>query len=176
MYHTRRLLVRRWSVYLCRTEQRFSKRHFTSYWWDCLRITGNPHVPPSTIVAKIMDCIVQDEAIREEALMKARHSIADMRSQSNVYAAILASRLRNLWPMPSFLKLVPSPYKEYSKKGACKPRKKFVRKLIHLHFCDIFMLNLNLLLLYGEKKYVIFSYSYAQFILCWSQALYLTFL
>lgn len=63
------------------------------------RFAGNPHVPPSTIVAKIMDCILQDDVIREEALMKARHSIADMRSQSNMYAAILASRLRNLWAL-----------------------------------------------------------------------------
>ncbi|KOB76162.1 putative nad+ adp-ribosyltransferase, partial [Operophtera brumata] len=39
---------------------------------------------------------IADDVSREEALMKARHSIADMRSQSNVYAAILASRLRNL--------------------------------------------------------------------------------
>ncbi|XP_063535221.1 uncharacterized protein LOC134745166 isoform X1 [Cydia strobilella] len=43
-------------------------------------LTGNPHVPPSTIVAKIMDCILQDDVCREEAMLKARHSIADMRS------------------------------------------------------------------------------------------------
>lgn len=55
---------------------------------------GNPHVPPSTIVAKIMDCILQDDVCREEALTKARHSIADMRSPPNMYA-MLASRLRH---------------------------------------------------------------------------------
>lgn len=56
-------------------------------------ISGNPHVPPSTIVAKIMDCILQDDAGREEALMKTRHSIADMRTPA--IHARLASRLHN---------------------------------------------------------------------------------
>lgn len=61
-------------------------------------VAGNPHVPPSTIVAKIMDRILQDDVCREEALMKARHSIADMRTPTSqdAYAAILASRIRNL--------------------------------------------------------------------------------
>lgn len=57
----------------------------------CL-ISGNPHVPPSTIVAKIMDCILQDDVCREEAMMKARHSIADMRSP--LAAHIVAARQR----------------------------------------------------------------------------------
>ncbi|KAJ8716083.1 hypothetical protein PYW08_013368 [Mythimna loreyi] len=57
-------------------------------------LTGNPHVPPSTIVAKIIGCILQDEVIREEAFIKARHSIADMRTQPNLNA-ILAARMRN---------------------------------------------------------------------------------
>ncbi|XP_026325065.1 uncharacterized protein LOC113234050 isoform X3 [Hyposmocoma kahamanoa] len=56
-------------------------------------LTGNPHVPPSTIVAKIMDCILQDDVCREEALMKTRHSIADMRTPS--IHARLASQLHN---------------------------------------------------------------------------------
>ncbi|VVD03151.1 unnamed protein product [Leptidea sinapis] len=54
----------------------------------------NPHVPPSTIVAKIIDCLLQDEVCREEALMKTRHSIADMRSAPAIHAHILA-RLRS---------------------------------------------------------------------------------
>ncbi|CAH0584319.1 unnamed protein product [Chrysodeixis includens] len=57
-------------------------------------LTGNPHVPPSTIVAKIIGCILQDEVCREEALIKSRHSIADMRTQPNINA-ILAARMRN---------------------------------------------------------------------------------
>ncbi|CAH0729790.1 unnamed protein product, partial [Brenthis ino] len=57
-------------------------------------LTGNPHVPPSTIVAKIMDCILQDDVCREEALMKSRHSIADMRSPAAIHAH-LTSRLRS---------------------------------------------------------------------------------
>ncbi|XP_050675245.1 uncharacterized protein LOC126972486 isoform X3 [Leptidea sinapis] len=57
-------------------------------------LTGNPHVPPSTIVAKIIDCLLQDEVCREEALMKTRHSIADMRSAPAIHAHILA-RLRS---------------------------------------------------------------------------------
>nr|XP_049706736.1 uncharacterized protein LOC110370043 isoform X1 [Helicoverpa armigera] len=57
-------------------------------------LTGNPHVPPSTIVAKIIGCILQDEVCREEAVIKARHSIADMRTQPNLNA-ILAARMRN---------------------------------------------------------------------------------
>ncbi|XP_034831164.1 uncharacterized protein olf186-M isoform X1 [Maniola hyperantus] len=57
-------------------------------------LTGNPHVPPSTIVAKIMECILQDDVCREEALMKARHSIADMRSSAAIHAH-LAARLRS---------------------------------------------------------------------------------
>ncbi|CAH2091107.1 unnamed protein product [Euphydryas editha] len=57
-------------------------------------LTGNPHVPPSTIVAKIMDCILQDEVCREEALMKTRHSIADLRSPAAIHAH-LTSRLKS---------------------------------------------------------------------------------
>lgn len=57
-------------------------------------LTGNPHVPPSTIVAKIIGCILQDEVCREEALIKSRHSIADMRTQPNLNA-ILAARMRH---------------------------------------------------------------------------------
>ncbi|GBP19884.1 Protein TESPA1 [Eumeta japonica] len=45
-------------------------------------LTGNPHVPPSTIVAKIMECIIQNDLCREEAFLHARHSIADMRGPS----------------------------------------------------------------------------------------------
>lgn len=56
--------------------------------------TGNPHVPPSTIVAKIMECILQDDVCREEALIKARHSIADMRSPPAMQD-LLAARLRH---------------------------------------------------------------------------------
>lgn len=71
-------------------------RHFYKYTRiSLLRIfTGNPHVPPSTIVAKIMDCILQDEVCREEALMKTRHSIADLRSPAAVHAH-LTSRLKS---------------------------------------------------------------------------------
>ncbi|XP_049874034.1 uncharacterized protein LOC126372373 isoform X2 [Pectinophora gossypiella] len=58
-------------------------------------LTGNPHVPPSTIVAKIMECILQDEVCREEALMKARHSIADMRTPAIHARLAAASRLRH---------------------------------------------------------------------------------
>lgn len=60
-------------------------------------LTGNPHVQPSTIVAKIMECILHDDVVREQALMKARHSIADMRSAPDLYALQLlqASRLRH---------------------------------------------------------------------------------
>ncbi|XP_047534548.1 uncharacterized protein LOC125069190 isoform X1 [Vanessa atalanta] len=57
-------------------------------------LTGNPHVPPSTIVAKIMDCILQDDVCREEALMKTRHSIADLRNPAAIHAH-LTSRLRS---------------------------------------------------------------------------------
>ncbi|XP_038223551.1 uncharacterized protein LOC119840850 isoform X1 [Zerene cesonia] len=57
-------------------------------------LTGNPHVPPSTIVAKIIDCLLQDEECRQEALIKARHSIADMRSAPAIHAHI-AARLRS---------------------------------------------------------------------------------
>ncbi|KAL0822502.1 hypothetical protein ABMA28_004554 [Loxostege sticticalis] len=57
-------------------------------------LTGNPHVPPSTIVAKIMECILQDDVCREEALTKARHSIADMRLPPAAYG-FFASRFRN---------------------------------------------------------------------------------
>ncbi|XP_061715133.1 uncharacterized protein LOC133523509 isoform X1 [Cydia pomonella] len=53
-------------------------------------LTGNPHVPPSTIVAKIMECILQDDVCREEAMLKARHSIADMRSP--LAAHVVAAR------------------------------------------------------------------------------------
>lgn len=56
--------------------------------------TGNPHVPPSTIVAKIMDCILRDDACREEASMKTRHSIADLRIPAAVHAH-LTSRLKS---------------------------------------------------------------------------------
>ncbi|CAK1586144.1 unnamed protein product [Parnassius mnemosyne] len=56
-------------------------------------LTGNPHVPPSTIVAKIMECILQDNVCREEALMKTRHSIADMRSPPAVHAHLLRAAL-----------------------------------------------------------------------------------
>ncbi|RVE47664.1 hypothetical protein evm_007653 [Chilo suppressalis] len=57
-------------------------------------LTGNPHVPPSTIVAKIMECILHDDVSREEALSRARHSIADMRCPPAAYG-FLASRFRN---------------------------------------------------------------------------------
>ncbi|XP_028172549.1 uncharacterized protein LOC114361636 isoform X1 [Ostrinia furnacalis] len=57
-------------------------------------LTGNPHVPPSTIVAKIMERILQDDVCREEALTKARHSIGDMRLPPAAYG-FLASRFRN---------------------------------------------------------------------------------
>ncbi|KAL4707666.1 hypothetical protein ACJJTC_014847 [Scirpophaga incertulas] len=51
-------------------------------------LTGNPHVPPSTIVAKIMERILHDDVCREEAVMKARHSIADMRCSPETYGFI----------------------------------------------------------------------------------------
>ncbi|XP_022113609.2 protein TESPA1 isoform X3 [Pieris rapae] len=57
-------------------------------------LTGNPHVPPSTIVAKIINCLLQDEMCREEALMRTRHSIADMRSAPAIHAC-LAARFRS---------------------------------------------------------------------------------
>ncbi|XP_045515212.1 protein TESPA1 isoform X1 [Pieris brassicae] len=57
-------------------------------------LTGNPHVPPSTIVAKIINCLLQDEMCREEALMRTRHSIADMRSAPAIHAR-LAARFRS---------------------------------------------------------------------------------
>ncbi|KAJ0178265.1 hypothetical protein K1T71_006088 [Dendrolimus kikuchii] len=81
------------------TEEFIKNEHHSMRMHDCgvfgyRGLTGNPHVPPSTIVAKIMDCILQDDVCREEALMKARHSIADMRSPPNMYA-LLASRLRH---------------------------------------------------------------------------------
>lgn len=57
-------------------------------------LTGNPHVPPSTIVAKIMHCILRDDACREEASMKTRHSIADLRIPAAVHAH-LTSRLKS---------------------------------------------------------------------------------
>ncbi|XP_041986599.1 uncharacterized protein LOC121738532 isoform X3 [Aricia agestis] len=56
-------------------------------------LTGNPHVPPSTIVAKILERIIQDDVFREEALMKARHSFADMRSSTA--QSKIPSRLRS---------------------------------------------------------------------------------
>lgn len=81
------------------TEEFIKNEHHSMRMHDCgvfgyRGLTGNPHVPPSTIVAKIMDRILQDDVCREEALLKARHSIADMRSQPNMYALLL-SRLKN---------------------------------------------------------------------------------
>lgn len=78
------------------TEDFIKNEHHSMRMHDCgifgyRGLTGNPHVPPSTIVAKIIGCILQDEVVREEALVKARHSIADMRSQPNI-DAILAAR------------------------------------------------------------------------------------
>nr|XP_032520747.1 uncharacterized protein LOC116772623 isoform X1 [Danaus plexippus plexippus] len=57
-------------------------------------LTGNPHVPPSTIVAKIMECILQGEVCRDQALTKTRHSIADIRATGTIQAQ-LKSRLRS---------------------------------------------------------------------------------
>ncbi|XP_075979245.1 ki-ras-induced actin-interacting protein-IP3R-interacting domain olf186-M isoform X1 [Anticarsia gemmatalis] len=81
------------------TEDFIKNEHHSMRMHDCgifgyRGLTGNPHVPPSTIVAKIIGCILQDEVCREEALIKARHSIADMRTQPNINA-ILAARLRH---------------------------------------------------------------------------------
>ncbi|XP_011553319.3 uncharacterized protein LOC105384739 isoform X1 [Plutella xylostella] len=42
-------------------------------------LTGNPHAPPSTIVAKIMECILHEDA-SAQASARARHSIADISS------------------------------------------------------------------------------------------------
>lgn len=80
------------------TEDFIKNEHHSMRMHDCgifgyRGLTGNPHVPPSTIVAKIIGCILQDEVCREEAVIKARHSIADMRIQPNLQA-ILAARLR----------------------------------------------------------------------------------
>ncbi|CAG9793893.1 unnamed protein product [Diatraea saccharalis] len=76
------------------TEEFIKNEHHSMRMHDCgifgyRGLTGNPHVPPSTIVAKIMECILNVDATREESSTQSRHSIADMRSDTQ---GILASR------------------------------------------------------------------------------------
>ncbi|XP_028031047.1 uncharacterized protein LOC114243669 isoform X3 [Bombyx mandarina] len=81
------------------TEEFIKNEHHSMRMHDCgifgyRGLTGNPHVPPSTIVAKIIGCLLQDEVCREEILLKARHSIADMRSAPGANS-LLEPKLRN---------------------------------------------------------------------------------
>lgn len=56
----------------------------------CLKswhFAGNPHVQPSTIVAKIIECILEGDDSQEAALpLQARHSVADIRSIGGMHA------------------------------------------------------------------------------------------